>query len=181
MNSPAVASAQATLQLANQRLAGEVAIVVLHLGDDAAAVAWGQAPDQAAALDLGLVLLATRLAPGGRSSAGAVEDAIATVEDVVMPWHGRIPVAARLVSGDVWVQALASWAGMPADADAWWLSTEAVERLFDRWAALVQGRPASQDGLPSTGAFAAALLVLREWLHHLGFDGVWVLGGDTPA
>lgn len=181
MTTAAVALAQATLQRAQRQWGVEDAVVVLRLGDHAGALAWGQAPDQATELDLGLVPLATRLAPGGRLSAGAVEAAIAAVEDVVMPWHGHLPAAARLVSSDAWVAAVASWAGMPTGVASWWLSTQAVERLFDRWVALVQGRPASQDGLPSTGVFSAALLALRECLHHLAFDGLWVLASEEPA
>lgn len=176
---PTRVAAQAVLQRARQQLGGDAAMAVIHLGTAHAVVVWGSAPDQSGVLALGLHSLAAAMTPGGRLSAGAVEEAIATVEDEVMPWRGRLPHAARLVSGDAWTLALASWAGMPADASMWWMSTDAVERLFDRWAALLQGRPASQDGLPSTGNVASALLVLREWLHHVGFDGIWVLGSES--
>lgn len=46
---------------------------------------------------------------------------------------------------------------------------EAVERLFDLLASLSLGRPASSAGIPDTPAFAARLLILREFMHHLGF------------
>jgi len=103
----------------------------------------------------------------------AAEEAIAHVEDIVMPWHGHWPTSASLITCDPHITALATWAGMPGDGP-WLLSIDAVEHLFNRWAARVQGRPASQDDLPVTGLFAATLLTLREWLHHLGFQGVIV-------
>ena len=130
-----------------------------------------------ALLPLGLRSLAGRHFPAGRLNALAIEAAIAEVEDAVMPWHGKLPPASRLISSDGAVAELAAWAGMPDDGP-WLLTTEAVEQLFNRWAALAQGRPASQDGLPTTGGFSAALLVLREWLHHLSFDGIRV---ERPA
>lgn len=150
-------------------------LVALQLGQDEAALAWGQGPEpeQVAALPLGLRSLAGRYFPAGRLNALAIETAIAEIEDAVMPWHGKLPPAAHLISNDPAIAELAAWAGMP-DEGPWLLTTEAVEQLFSRWAALAQGRPASQDGLPTTGGFSVALLVLREWLHHLSFDGITV-------
>jgi hypothetical protein len=70
---------------------------------------------------------------------------------------------------------LAYWAGMTDLNIPWLLKTEAVEELFNRWTALVQGRPASQDPLPTNGHFSATLLVLRECLHHWEIQGITVL------
>jgi len=49
------------------------------------------------------------------------------------------------------------------------LPVDAMEHLFHRFAAVSEGRPASQEGLPADAAFAATLLVLRELMHHLPF------------
>ena len=52
---------------------------------------------------------------------------------------------------------------------------EEVEAKFQRLASVSLGHPGLLDGLPSGGAggrVAAALLVLRECVHHLGFAGV---------
>jgi hypothetical protein len=149
-------------------------IVLLHLGDEALALVFGEHEQQLAYLPLGLQTLSQRYLAANRLSPLSVEHAIAEVEDVVMPWHHQLPASAQLFSEDDAVGELARWAGMPGDTPSWRLSTEAVETLFNRWSALVQGRPPSQDPLPSTGRFAAALLMLREWLHHLGFDGITV-------
>lgn len=152
------------------------AIVVLRLGDDRSMLAWGTGvkPEQVSPLPLGLLGLAHRLLPAERLSALAIESTMAEVEDIVMPWHGQLPASAQLFTDDAAMAELARWAGMP-DADrSWSLTTEAVEHLFNRWVALAQGRPASQDELPTTGRFSATLLVLREWLHHLGFVGITI-------
>ena len=52
------------------------------------------------------------------------------------------------------------------------MPVDTVERLFDLLAALSQGRPASSAGIPDSPEFAARLLVLREFMHHLGFAEV---------
>jgi len=167
--------------LARSQLPGQQASVVLHLGGSRSLLAFGvdDAPLQVASWPLGLLELAHRLAPNGHLSEIAIEEAIVEVEDTVMPWRDRLPASACLFTADAVVVELATWAGMPEQTGQWRLSTDAVEHLFNRWVARAQGRPASQDDLPTTGAFSAALLVLRECLPHLGFEGITVL--NTPA
>lgn len=168
---------RASYTRARQNLPELDASVVLHLGDEESMLAFGKAaqPEQVSVLPLGLQALADRFFPAGRLSERLIEHAIAEVEDIVMPWHGKLPSAANLFTDDEDVAELARWAGMPEESGSWRLTTEAVEQLFNRWAALAQGRPVSQDPLPTTARFSVTLLVLREWLHHLGFDGITVL------
>jgi hypothetical protein len=52
------------------------------------------------------------------------------------------------------------------------LNRDAVEALFQRLASRSLGTPVAESELPVGRDFAAALLVLRECMHHLGFDGV---------
>jgi hypothetical protein len=40
---------------------------------------------------------------------------------------------------------------------------------------VVQGMPAAHEGLPANNRFATALLILREFMHHLQFSHVTVL------
>lgn len=174
---------RSTYAWARQNRPDTGAIVALQLGADESMLAFGQGeqPEQVSALPLGLQVLADRYFPAGRLSELLIEHAIAEVEDIVMPCHGKLPSAASLFTDDAEVAGLARWAGMPDNARPWRLTTEAVEQLFNRWAALAQGRPASQDPLPTTERFSATLLVLREWLHHLGFEGITVLPRISPA
>jgi hypothetical protein len=54
-----------------------------------------------------------------------------------------------------------------------------MERTFDRLAQVSLGRPASSEGLPASNSFSATLLILREFMHHLQFAGITVLGNQT--
>lgn len=152
---------------------GAAGIVALHLGDEASALALGSAaqPERVITLDLGLATLARRFFASDRPGEAAIETAIAEVEDAIMPLRPALPVDAWLVSTDAAVAAVAEQAGLSWQAGPATLDRDTVEALFHRWAALALGRPASQDGLPiggpGAGRFAATLLVLREWLHHL--------------
>ncbi|RKD91056.1 hypothetical protein [Mangrovibacterium diazotrophicum] len=44
-----------------------------------------------------------------------------------------------------------------------------LENVFDRFAEIVKGLPASQDVIPDDLGFAAYLLIIREVMHHLDF------------
>ena len=152
-------------------------LVVLHLGDEESLMAWGSEDHTShhLSLPLGLSGLANRISSNGRLSESAMEQIIAEVEDIVMPLHTKLPASKHLFSADAVFAEMAHWAGTTDKATQWKLSTDKVEHLFNRLVALAQGRPASQDNLPTTGEFSAALLVLREWLHHLHFDGITIL------
>jgi exopolyphosphatase/pppGpp-phosphohydrolase len=152
------------------------AVVVLHLGDYESMLAWGtkEMPSQYFSMPLGLSELAKLIMQNGHLSELAMERAIAEVEDIVMPFRAKLPTSAQLFTEDTEIVELAHWAGMSDHTEQWQLTTDAVEQLFNRLVALAQGRPASQDDLPTTGHFSATLLVLRERLHHLGFEDVTV-------
>lgn len=116
-----------------------------------------------------------------------IENAIVAVEDEIMRVHERVRGGAVLQTDDAAIRALARAAGL-ADAPILHLSLEAVEHQFDLLAARVQGRPASSAGIPTDASFAATLLILREFMHHLGFASIRIspdLGpirqGATPA
>ncbi len=51
-----------------------------------------------------------------------------------------------------------------------------LENVFDRFAAIVKGLPASQDIIPDDLGFAAYLLIIREIMHHLDFKNIAVAG-----
>lgn len=100
-------------------------------------------------------------------SALALENAIADVEDAVMPAAQLLPADARLLhtADPLLRQVIRSATGNPQAMQA---SREAVESLFE-----VLARQAQQPGhadaqLPQTAEHAAALLILREVMHHWG-------------
>lgn len=102
-----------------------------------------------------------------------LENAIASVEDEVYLAHrqyaqpGNVPGTAWW-STDARLVALAELAGVPR-APAMLLTLEAMERLFQRLAAVSEGRPAASEGLPESVEFATTLLLLRELMHHMPF------------
>lgn len=55
------------------------------------------------------------------------------------------------------------------------LSIDDVERVFALLASHSLGRPASSAGIPGSLAFAATLLILREFMHHLRFSSISVV------
>lgn len=59
------------------------------------------------------------------------------------------------------------------------LTRDAVERLFQALAAVAQGDHRAASELPRGQDFAAALLILRECMHHLDYG--WVDLNRTPA
>lgn len=103
-----------------------------------------------------------------------LETAIATVEDEVTRVRPILAPDSRLYTADAAVREIALLSGVPPAATLH-LTLEAVEQTFNRLTALSEGRPATQDVLPPTAAFAATLLILREFMHHLQFAAITVV------
>jgi len=59
------------------------------------------------------------------------------------------------------------------------LSLDAVERTFDRLVSVALGMPAAHEGLPATPEFAATLLILREFMHHMQLSTITVKAWHT--
>ncbi len=103
-----------------------------------------------------------------------IETAINTVEDEIIPLHTKINSSSLLVTTDTMIAQIALLAVIPK-ATVILLSLEAMERVFNRFADIVSGRPATLDMLPDSSAFAATLLILREWMHHLRFETMHII------
>ncbi len=151
---------------------------VLHIGAQGSVVVAGTGAEPAASL---------ALAVGAQKTAHdffrhhpprplELENAIATVEDEVVRALALLPAGCALFCGDALVREVAVLAGVPPGARMV-LALEAMERVFERFAAVAEGRPAALEGLPDTSEFAATLLILREFMHHLRFASVTVLAG----
>lgn len=78
---------------------------------------------------------------------------------------------AALSTTDVSVRRIATIAGLP-DQSSMALTRDVVEQTFNRLAAIVQGRPALLDAIPTNAEFCATLLILREFMHHLNFSSI---------
>jgi hypothetical protein len=105
-----------------------------------------------------------------------LENAIAAIEDIVMPLARAMPPATQLrITADPLALRLCELAG-PACAPGCLLGIDAVEALFNDMAAVSSGRPSA--GSPFLeAALCGYLLILREFMHHLAFGDVIV---DRP-
>ena len=97
-------------------------------------------------------------------SALELEQAIMVVEDMLMPLAARIPPhpLVQLHSPVPLAEALGSRVQ----------SRESIERLFGQLVAMVEGDPLASAQLPRDRRVTAALLILREWMHHLDAGSV---------
>lgn len=158
------------------RLADAGPITVLHIGADATTVAVGDGAAPAASRTLAMGARRTareyfRQSPPGRLE---FEIAIEPVEDEITMVVGMLPPASTLYSTDLALRHIALLAGV-AESAAMRLELDAMERVFSRLAAVIQGTPAAREGIPEDNAFAATLLILREFMHHLRFSSIVIL------
>ena len=107
-----------------------------------------------------------------------IEQAIDAIEDAMA--NIRLPSAERgdLATNEPLLQA---WVTIPPIGVSTRLTRDEVEAIFERLASAALGRPGELTGLPTDRNAAAALLILRECMHHLGFDGIDILSSQMPG
>ncbi|WP_269789920.1 hypothetical protein [Stenotrophomonas sp. Iso1] len=100
----------------------------------------------------------------------ALERAIALTEDALMPYVPalRAHPLEMLIADDGALAALPSLLGRDGNASLR-LEIDDVERGFNQVARVAAGMPARAMGLPAQPQFVAALLVVRELMHHVGW------------
>ena len=96
-----------------------------------------------------------------------LEQAIMVVEDALMPLAAHIQPHPRIQ--------LHSPVPLAGGLGSHELSRASNERLFGQLVAMVEGDPLAAAQLPRDRRFAATLLILREWMHHLGAERVQLL------
>jgi hypothetical protein len=151
-------------------------LVALHIGPEQTGIAVGQGPlpDLLKLLPMGAERTAREQFRSTPPSALAMENAIQLVEDLVMPLRALIPRDAQLFSTDAALRELALLSGLD-EQSAMLLSLEAMERCFNRLTYVLEGSSFAQQGLPASNSFAATLLILREFMHHLQFAQIALL------
>ena len=159
--------------LARAGIADGVAVTFLDLGVEEARVVAGDHSDPAAslALPIGYGQIARTCFRHAPPTPGELEDAIATVEDALMKYRMLIPRNSALFATDTMTHRIAQVAG---DKGNGILGVEVVEATFERLAAIVLGRPASRDAIPTDAEFVASLTILREFMHHFGFQFITI-------
>ena len=151
-------------------------VVVLHIGAEQSGIAVGSGPDAdlVKLLPLGSERTAREHFKTTPPTPLAMEYAIQVVEDVVMPLRLKIPREALLFSTDAALCQIARLAGAE-QTEPMRLTLDTMERLFNRLSAVVEGSPSVHQGLPQSNSFAATLLIVREFMHHLQFAQIEVL------
>ena len=127
--------------------------------------AHGEAIALALSLDRLLADGLARFPPGE----AAIERAIATTEDALMPHVAALrahPLEVLWVADD----GLAALPTLLGDEARTRWHIDAVERAFNLLADVAAGLPAHRAGLPAQPRFIAALVVVRELMHHVGWQ-----------
>jgi hypothetical protein len=158
------------------RVAAPELITVLHIGAEQSGIAVGIGPDPQSnlVLAIGSDRTAREHFKHSPPSPLELEYAIAAVEDEVARARSLVPRASNLYTNDPVVGEIAVLSGVRHGAHMT-LSQEAMERTFDRLTSVALGKPASHEGLPSSNTFAATLLILREFMHHMQFSSITVV------
>lgn len=136
-------------------------------------------------MDVGIDLLATRTFKQQMPTEAQLEHGIMLVEDAAMPMARLIPPSNVFVTRDPYLLEVGQQAlGVRDVATAWkasgrlpMLSREAVEGQFDMLARQAAHPHLPLGDLPQSPRWAAALLFLREILHHWQLGAVRLLPG----
>jgi len=148
--------------------------VHLYLQEDLIRLQAGQTTDISLPLSLSSLLEAgLRHFP---PSEQALEQAIATTEDALMPWIPalRMDPLDLLESSDPVLALLPGVLAYPHQAICE-LDIEEVERAFNQLAQVAAGMPAKNLDIPERPDFVAALVVVRELMHHVGWQQLRLL------
>jgi len=150
-------------------------IAVLHIGEQETVIVTGAGskPDSVLTLAIGSQKTATEFFMHAPPSPREIENAIMQVEDEITRAREMIAGYSILVTSDPYTREIVHVASGHAGS-AMQLTIDAVEQVFSLLASHSLGRPASSAGISADPAFAAALLILREFMHHLRFLAIHV-------
>lgn len=142
-------------------------------------------------MHLGLHLLTQRTFKKEMPSLGQLETGIMVVEDAVMPLARLVPPSSVLATRDPLLLEIARQAAgdpdlglLPPAPDSAppAVTREAIEALFDRLVAQSSRNYGNVDqDLPDRPRWAAALLILREAMHHWQFSHLRLLPMPMPS
>jgi len=164
--------------LIRRQVTDKVPLTVLHIADEYSFIAQGvemAKPDNLWVFTIGTEKTACEYFKHNPPTPAEVENAIMVVEDEVMPLHKLLIPKSNLYTLDGNISEIARLAAFKEYKPGMILARADMELVFTRLAAIISGRPASQDVLPTTNSFASTLLILREVMHHLAFFDITIL------
>ncbi|WP_374510717.1 hypothetical protein [Niveibacterium sp.] len=149
--------------------AADAALVLLCIGETASVLVSGEAGASPGVriLPFGAGAIASPPFSHDPPTPFELENAIAVIEDELMPLPKTLPSPAALVVAGEPVRPLVQLIGGRESASS--VTREAVENLFQELATISASGHAGSSGMPTARHFAGMLLILREFMHHLGF------------
>ncbi|MCV9878216.1 hypothetical protein [Brenneria izbisi] len=159
-----------------QRIAPATPVTLLCIGEQQTVVICGNEaqPVDVLALNIGFVKTGETFFKHLPPTPDEMELAIMTVEDEVMSIRHHLLADSLLFSVDPDDAGIARISGAKEEDDGWRLSQDEIERTFKRLERVMFGSPASWEEIPLERSFAARLLILREFVHHHGFEMVTI-------
>ncbi|HEY6914936.1 MAG TPA: hypothetical protein VI413_09695 [Paludibacter sp.] len=157
-----------------EKASGMPTVAILHIHTDYTLIASGQeaTPENIWLLEIGSEKTSQEFFKHNPPTPGEVEEAIQTVEDEVMLLSKLLPAGSALYTADTAIRQIALQKDNAENKSEIVLSRPDMEQIFGRLAAIISGRPAGSDSLPTDNAFAATLLILREVMFHLKFTEI---------
>lgn len=145
-------------------------MTLLHIGDEHLVVLSGSgaAPTTVRRIKLGAARIARDFFHHDPPTSREIELAIDFVEDEIM----RLGKPAELDTA-LWGNGLTlrDWVAVSGQT----MPVEIVEQWFQRLASASLGQTGALQGLPAGREAAATLLILREFMHHLGYPAITVV------
>ena len=153
----------------------------MHVGDERTGVVTGNdgAPEAVLMLEIGSRRVAREHFRQLSLTEGELEHAIATIEDEVARARPMLIKRSTLFTTDEVFRRIATNAGVPAGASLIF-RLEVVEQTFGRFVSEALGKSPRSNAVPLDRESAAALLILREFMHHLQFASINVEVPSTP-
>ena len=156
------------------------ALTMLHIGDEESVIVSGalqrdsDEPPVLMMMPIGAVKSARELLRHTPPRPREFELAIEPIEDEITRHHRAVRQPSLLVTESREIKAIALLAGVPESREMV-LSIDAMEGVFSRLAAVIQGQPAHTQAIPEDNVFAMRLLILREFMHHVHFEKILIL------
>lgn len=147
-----------------------MAQALLKMGEEHTRVIYGDASQDVVDLRLGYRSLADASFSQWPPTAVELERAIDLSEEQLMLFTPPLRDATLLTSDDILRRVLADATSESSQMVS--MTTDGVEREFQRMASVSLGRPLSHAGSVTNRNEAAALLLLRELMHHWGVAGI---------
>lgn len=149
-------------------------VAVLHIGAQQTALATGTGAEAGKVMQLaiGSRRTAAEFFRHTPPTPGEIENAIQQVEDEVTRAKEMVADHPLLVTTDASIREIARIAGVGTEQR---MPVDGVEQVFSLLAGYSLGRPAASAGIPGSPEFAATLLILREFMHHLGCASIDVM------